>query len=228
MLNSLNHLWGISASGIHSRQRQLDLLSHNIANVNTVGFKASQAGFQALIRNTVLTEEDAAVTVDGMPGESIQEGMGVLFTHSTHLFTQGTLNQTGDPHNMAITGDGFFQVTNPAGTVLYTRAGDFHRDLAGNLVTADGYRLQPVAAIPDDIAEIYIDPSGRILGRAAGQTNVQELGVIQLALFENPDGLENVGKNAFVPTVASGPAQQRSQPRWKQRRLERIPRRQQC
>jgi flagellar basal-body rod protein FlgG len=207
MINSLNHLWEIASSGMQSRQRQLDLLSHNIANVNTIGFKASQAGFQALIRNTVLTEEDAAVTENGLPGQSVREGMGALFTHSTHLFTQGTVTQTDDPHNLAINGDGFFQVTNPAGDILYTRAGDFHRDLAGNLVTTDGYRLQPAVAIPDAITEIYIDPSGRILGREVGNAQAQELGVIQLALFENPNGLENVGKHAFVATAASGPAQ---------------------
>lgn len=207
MLNTINHLWEIASSGIHSRQRQLDVLSHNIANVNTIGFKASQSGFQALVRNRVLTEEDAAITVDGQPGESVQEGMGTHFTHTTHLFTQGSLTRTDDPHSLAISGDGFFQVTNPAGTILYTRAGDFHRDLSGNLVTADGYRLQPAITIPDDIAEIYVDPGGRILGRADGATDVQELGVIQLALFANPDGLENVGKHAFTATAASGPAQ---------------------
>ncbi len=207
MLNTLNHLWEIAGSGLHSRQRQLDLLSHNIANVNTIGFKGSQSGFQALIRETTLTEEDAALTLNGQAGQTVQEGMGTLFTHSTRSFVQGSLTQTNNPYDLAVSGDGFFQVTNPAGTVLYTRAGNFHRDTAGNLVSVDGYRLQPVVAIPEEISEVYIDPSGRLLGHTPGETAVQELGVIQLALFANPDGLENVGNHAFTATAASGPAE---------------------
>lgn len=206
MLNTLNHLWTIASSGIHSRQRHLDLLSHNVANTNTIGFKASQAGFQALIRDRVLTAEDAAVYVNAEAGDVVQEGMGALFTHSTHLFTQGSLQLTNVPSHLTINGDGFFQVADPAGRTLYTRAGDFHRDADGRLVNANGHWLQPNVAIPADVTEIYIDSSGRIFGRANGQAAPQEYGVIQVAIFPNPDGLENVGGNAFIATEASGDA----------------------
>lgn len=206
MLNTLNHLWTIASSGLHSRQRHLDLLSHNVANTNTIGFKASQAGFQAMIRERVLTEEDAAVFVDAEAGDTVREGMGALFTHSSHLFTQGSLQQTNDPAHLAINGDGFFQVADPAGRTLYTRAGDFHRDADGRLSNANGYRLQPDVAIPAEVAEIYIDGGGRIFGRVNGEADVTQLGTIQVAIFPNPDGLENVGGNAFLATPASGDA----------------------
>jgi flagellar basal-body rod protein FlgG len=206
MLNTLNHLWTIASSGIHSRQRHLDLLSHNVANLNTIGFKASQAGFQALIRERTLTEEDAALFIDAEAGDVVQEGMGALFTHSSHLFTQGSLQQTNDPLHLAINGDGFFQVVDPAGRTLYTRSGDFHRDAEGRLVNANGYRLQPDVVIGEDVAEIYIDSAGRIFGRVVGQADVAQIEAVQVAIFPNPDGLENVGSNAFIEAEASGAA----------------------
>jgi flagellar basal-body rod protein FlgG len=117
------------------------------------------------------------------------------------------MKQSGDPLHLAIGGEGFFRVVNAAGTELYTRAGDFHRDAAGNLVNAKGYTLQPAVTIPEDIVDVYIDSAGHIWGRAEGEADVVELGVIQIALFASQDGLQNVGENAFIPTPASGPAQ---------------------
>ncbi len=207
MQNTINHLWTISSGGLHSRQRQLDVLSHNIANSNTVGFKASQSGFQALVRERVLSEDEAAVFVNANAGDVIQEGMGTFFSHSTRLFSQGSLQQTNNQHHLAINGDGFFQLTDPAGQQLYTRAGDFQRDAEGRLVNSQGYRLQPQVTVPANVGEIYIDPAGQVFGRADGEAKPALFGQIQLAIFANPDGLESVGDSALIATEASGAAQ---------------------
>nr|HRJ43859.1 flagellar hook basal-body protein [Caldilineaceae bacterium] len=139
MPTSLNQLWNVAGSGVHSQQRALEVLSHNVANSNTIGFKASQTRFQAVIREVTLNAEEAGLFTQAQPGDVIQEGMGTLLTETSHLFSQGSLQRTEQPLNLAISGEGFFQVTDPAGAIRYTRAGDFQRDGGGRLVNRDGH-----------------------------------------------------------------------------------------
>lgn len=208
MPTSMNQLWNVASSGVHSQQRGMEVLSHNISNQNTIGFKASQARFQAVIREVTLSEEDAALFVAAQPGDVIQEGMGTLFTASTHSFSQGNLQRTEGPFHLAISGEGFFQVTDAAGQLRYTRAGDFQRDGDGNLVNSQGYALSPAIAIPEAITETYIDANGQVLGRTPGaDEEPQVLGTVQIASFANVDGLVNVGQNTFVPGPNSGAAE---------------------
>ena len=167
---------------MHSQQRYLEILSHNVANNNTVGFKASQARFQSVIRDVTLNAEEAGLFTTAQPGDVIQEGMGTLLTETTHSFSQGSLQRTGQPFHMAIDGEGFFQVTDAAGQVRYTRSGDFQRDAAGRLVNSEGYVLTPAITIPADAKETYIDSVGRVLGQPAeGADEPQLFGAIQLA-----------------------------------------------
>ncbi|RMH46835.1 MAG: flagellar hook-basal body complex protein [Gammaproteobacteria bacterium] len=208
MPTNLNQLWMVAGSGIFSQQRHIDMISHNVANANTVGFKASQAGFQSVIREVALSRQDANLFEQAQPGDTIQEGLGTVLTQTTHRFVQGPLERTNQPFNLAINGDGFFQITDREGRVLYTRAGDFQRDAQGRLVNSEGFFLNPQIEIPENVVETYIDSEGRVLGLMADpEEPPQELGVIQLASFANPDGLLNVGHNSFEATLASGPAQ---------------------
>ena len=208
MPSSLNQLWTVAESGVQSQQRHIEILSHNVANNNTVGFKASQARFQAVIREVTLNAEDAGLFTTAQPGDVIQEGMGTLLTETTRSFAQGSMQRTGQPFHMAINGEGFFQVTDADGQLRYTRSGDFQRDATGHLVNGDGYRLTPAITLPADVTETYVDSNGRVLGPPAeGADEPQVFGAIQLASFANVDGLVNVGENSFVPGPASGPAQ---------------------
>lgn len=207
MPTSLNQLWNVAGSGVHSRQRALEVISHNVANSNTAGFKAGQARFQAVIRQVTLGTEDAALFTTAQPGDLIQEGMGTLLTETTHSFAQGALEHSSRPFHVAISGEGFFQVTDAAGELRYTRTGDFQRDAAGRLVNSQGQVLTPAIAIPADVTESYIDGNGRVWGRPAGGDEPQLYGTVQIATFANVDGLVNVGENGFVPGPASGAAQ---------------------
>jgi flagellar basal-body rod protein FlgG len=208
MPTSINQLWNVAGSGVHSQQRYMEVVSHNIANNNTIGFKASQARFQAVIREATLNAEDAGLFVAAQPGDVIQEGMGTLLTATSHAFYQGSLQSTGEPFHMAISGEGFFQVTNPEGQVRYTRAGDFQRDAEGRLVNSQGHFLTPPITIPEEVTETYVDADGRVLGAPANEGEAPQLfGTVQIASFANEDGLVNVGENSFVPGVASGPAE---------------------
>ncbi|MBX3052704.1 MAG: flagellar hook basal-body protein [Caldilineaceae bacterium] len=205
---SLNQLWNVAGSGVHSQQRAMEVLSNNIANNNTVGFKASQSRFQAVIREVTLNEDDAGLFVTAQAGDVIQEGMGTLLTETTHIFSQGTMQRTEQPFHMAISGDGFFQVVNGDGQVRYTRAGDFRQDADGRLVNSEGHYLTPAITIPADVSETYVDASGRVLGRPAQAGDEPLLlGTIEIAQFDNPDGLINGGQNGFIANDVSGQAQ---------------------
>ncbi len=208
MPTNLNQLWFVAGSGVYGQQRHMEIISNNVANANTLGFKASQVGFQAVIREATLNQEDAALFEQANPGDVIQEGLGVVFTQTPRLFVQGNLERTDQPHHLAIKGDGFFQVVDQEGRLRYTRAGDFQQDGQGRLVNGEGFFLSPQVQIPPEIVETYIDANGRILGRTADENAApQEIGQVQIATFANPEGLDHVGRNSFVPTAISGPAQ---------------------
>ncbi len=192
-----------SRTGMIGQQLQLDVISNNLANVNTAGFKKARAQFEDLFYQTI--REVGAETADGgQVPTGVQVGMGVRPTAVHRIFTQGDFQQTGNELDWAIEGDGFFQVLRN-GEEYYTRAGNFKKDADGYIVTANGDRLQPEFAIPEGTNAISIDSGGLLVALDADQNS---LGSVQITLntFINPAGLKAQGANLFTETDASGEA----------------------
>lgn len=192
-----------AASGMEAQQYNMDTISNNLANVNTTGFRRNEARFQDLVYQE-MRAPGSPVGASVVPvGQDV--GLGVKVGSSEKIFTQGNMIQTGNPLDMAIQGDGFFQVTMPDGTTAYTRDGSFKQDANGALVTADGYFLQPQITIPQNAQSVSIGSDGTVTAKVPGSTQPQQLGQIQLARFVNPAGLSPVGgQNLYSQTAASG------------------------
>jgi flagellar basal-body rod protein FlgG len=191
-----------AASGMDAQQFNMDTISNNLANVNTTGFRGNQARFQDLVYQQIQapgTPVGASVVPVGQ-----EVGLGVKVGSSEKIFTQGNLVQTGNNLDLAIQGDGFFQVTMPDGTTAYTRDGSFNRDANGAIVTANGYFLQPQITIPQNAQSISVGQDGTVTAMVPGSTQPQQLGTITLARFVNPAGLAPQGSNLFTQTAASG------------------------
>lgn len=202
----LGSLWS-AATGMKAQQINIDVCSSNLANVNTPGFKKSRAEFQDLMYLT--TREAGAPTNTGTrtPVGS-QIGMGVRSVAIARVFSQGDFQQTDNPFDLNISGDGFFQVQLGDGTVAYTRDGGFKTDASGQLVTNEGYLVVPNITLPANATaeNMTITAEGRVTVKG-GDGNQQEIGQIQLVRFLNPAGLSGMGHNLFRPTEASGEAQ---------------------
>jgi flagellar basal-body rod protein FlgG len=192
-----------AASGMEAQQFQMDTISNNLANVNTTGFKENQARFQDLVYQE-LRAPGTPVGASLVPvGQDV--GLGVKVGASEKIFTQGNIVQTGNPLDLAIEGDGFFQITMPDGTTAYTRDGSFNRDANGAIVTADGYFLQPQITIPQNAQNVQVGQDGTVTATVPGSNLPQQLGQIQLARFVNPAGLSPIGgHNLYTQTAASG------------------------
>jgi flagellar basal-body rod protein FlgG len=191
-----------AATGMQAQQFNLDTISNNLANVNTTGFRANQARFQDLIYQQ-MRAPGSPVGASVIPvGQDV--GLGSKVASSAKLFTQGSLVQTSNPLDVAIQGDGFFQITLPDGTTGYTRDGSFKVDSNGTLVTSDGYLLNPQITIPGQAVNVSINPDGTVNALLPGQTQPQQVGQINLARFVNPAGLQPNGQNNFLQTAASG------------------------
>ena len=199
MLKALN----TAATGMVAQQTRIDVTANNMANVNTSGFRRARAEFQDLLYQQI--RRPGGQTADGgtLP-TGVQVGHGVRTASTTHIHQQGSLQQTEGPLDLAIEGSGFFAITRPNGDIAYTRAGNLKTDAQGQLVTVDGYPLDPNITIPTDATSVTITPDGLVSVTTAGQTTSQEVGQLQLANFANPAGLEAVGRSMFVPTTASG------------------------
>lgn len=191
-----------AATGMQAQQFNLDTISNNLANVNTTGFRANQARFQDLIYQQ-LKAPGSPVGASVIPvGTDV--GLGAKVASSAKLFTQGTLIQTDNPLDIAIQGDGFFQVTEPDGTTAYTRDGSFKIDANGGIVTSDGYLLNPQITIPQQAINVSVGTDGTVEATLPGQTQPQQIGQINLARFVNNAGLQAQGNNLFTQTAASG------------------------
>jgi flagellar basal-body rod protein FlgG len=191
-----------AASGMQAQQFNIDTISNNIANVNTTGFRGNSARFQDLIYQQLRA---AGTPVGASVVPVAQEvGLGVSVGSSAKIFTQGTIQQTSNPLDIAIEGDGFFQVTKPDGTIAYTRDGSFNRDANGSVVTSDGYFLNPQITIPQNALQVSVGSDGTVTALLPGQQAPQTLGQIQLVRFTNPAGLSPQGQNLFLQTGASG------------------------
>lgn len=194
-----------AATGSQTQQFNIDVIANNVANVNTAGFKKARAEFQDLMSQTyavpgAIGEQGTTVPV------GIQVGLGAKVSATQRIFLPGSIAQTGNPLDMAIDGEGFYQVTLDDGSTAYTRDGSFKRDASGALVTSDGYPLKPGITIPQDATEIVIDKNGKVMVRQPGSPDLKDQGTIQLARFSNPAGLEEKGHNLFLATPASGDA----------------------
>ncbi len=194
-----------AASGMQAQQTNLDTIANNLANSSTSGFRSSRMQFQDLIYQNIIMPGAAAsqqTTVEA----GLQVGLGTRASASEVLQLQGDLTATGNQLDIAIEGNGFFQVLLPSGETAYTRAGSFHTDAQGNVVTADGNPLQPAITIPQSATTVTIAADGTVSVTVPGQTAAQQVGNIQLALFPNPGGLSSSGGSLFLATTASGDA----------------------
>jgi flagellar basal-body rod protein FlgG len=189
-----------------AQQQRIDIIANNLANVNTTGFKKSRADFQDLLYQQVRAPGTSSAQGVSVPG-GIQIGTGVRTAATHRTFTTGDLQQTGNQFDLAIEGNGFFQVTMPDGTPAFTRSGNFEVDQEGQIVTPDGHPLDPAIAIPPGATAVTVGEDGTVSVQLDGETAATELGQIQLANFVNPGGLMAVGRNFLVPTTASGDPQ---------------------
>jgi flagellar basal-body rod protein FlgG len=199
MMRALN----TAATGMQAQQTNVDVIAHNLANVNTTGFRRERAEFEDLIYQTVRTPGGTLGEGQRLP-TGIQIGEGVRNVSTTQIHMQGSLVQDGGSLDLAISGAGFFQVQKPGGQIGYTRAGDFKTDQDGRLVTVDGFTVEPSVVIPTNATAITISQDGIISVNTPNQTNAQEVGQIQLANFANPAGLIAIGNTMFLPSDASG------------------------
>src|SRR5262245_20347729 len=194
-----------TATGMKAQQTMVDMIANNIANVNTAGFKKSQASFEDLLYVTLQAPGLARGTGDTAVPGGTQIGSGSRLSGTTKVFSAGTLEITDRNLDVAIDGEGFFAVVMPDGFTGYTRDGTFHLNADGKLVTGQGHVLLPEITVPADTLEINIDPEGRVSGRTAGNVDVAtQFGQITIHRFINPSGMLAIGGNVARPTEASG------------------------
>lgn len=198
----IRSLW-VSKTGLDAQQTQLDVISNNLANVSTAGYKRSRAVFEDLLYQTV-RQPGAQSTQQTQLPTGLQLGTGVRPVATERLFSQGNLQNTANPLDVAINGQGFFQVSLPDGTTAYTRDGSFHLDSQGQIVTSSGYALSPAITIPANAQTITIGRDGIVSVTQPGQAAPTQVGTIQLATFINASGLQARGENLYVETASSG------------------------
>jgi flagellar basal-body rod protein FlgG len=186
-----------------AQQLNLDNIANNLANSSTAGFRRRRVQFSDLMYQNVVMP-GAAATQQTTVAAGLQIGLGAKPGASEIVQAQGDFSTTGNPLDLAIKGQGFFQVTMPNGEIAYTRAGTFHLDAQGNMVTSNGNPLEPAITIPTDASSITIGEDGTVSVTQPGQTQAQQVGNIQLALFPNAGGLNSIGQNLFLQTSASG------------------------
>ncbi|HET8612654.1 MAG TPA: flagellar basal-body rod protein FlgG [Sphingomonas sp.] len=203
MTNAALH---VARTGLDAQQDRMRVIANNIANVNTTGFKRDRANFETLAYQAI-TQPGATSAGDDKYTQGLELGSGVKMTGTSRTDTQGSITQTGNALDLAIQGNGFFQVQQPDGTIAYTRDGSFSVSAEGQIVTQDGRPLIPNIQIPDGATNITIGADGTVSATTAGATEATQLGKIQLASFVNPTGLQAIGGNLLTETQASGTPQ---------------------
>lgn len=194
-----------AATGMQAQQINIDTIANNIANVNTTGFKQGRAEFQDLLYQNIRPAGTASSSSTSYP-VGLQLGLGTRPVATGRIYRQGDFRQTENPLDLVIEGKGFFQIRMPSGELAYTRDGSFHVNAEGAMVTADGNPLEPQIKIPVDAQEIVIGSDGTVSVTQAGQSAAQQVGSLQIANFQNPSGLNAIGRNLLMPTGASGDA----------------------
>jgi flagellar basal-body rod protein FlgG len=203
MTNAALH---VARTGLDAQSARMRVIANNLANVNTAGFKRDRAEFETLAYQT-MTAAGAPSSAEARYATGLSLGSGVQMTGTARVNSQGALNTTDNPFDLAIEGDGFFQITLADGRTAYTRAGNFKKSAEGQIVTSDGLPLQPQIQVPEGAESITIGEDGTVSAQVAGQAEPTELGQIELARFVNAAGLQALGNNLFVETASSGAAQ---------------------
>jgi flagellar basal-body rod protein FlgG len=198
----IRSLW-IAKTGLDAQQTNLDVIANNLANVSTNGFKRAHAVFEDLLYQT-LRQPGAQSSQQSTIPSGLTIGSGVRPISTERIFTQGNLNQTGNGLDIAINGQGFFQIQMPDGTLAYTRDGSFQKDSTGQVVTSSGYTLSPALTIPSNATSVTISRDGIVSVMQAGAAAPTQIGTIQIANFVNVGGLQSTGENLFVETASSG------------------------
>ena len=196
----------VARTGLEAQDARMRVIANNLSNVGTTGFKRDRANF------ATLAYQDARVAGQRSSGETayatgLNLGTGVALQSTSQIVTQGSLNTTGNGLDLALDGDGYFQVEMPGGQLGYTRAGNFTRSAEGQIVTQQGYVVQPAITVPEGAGSITVSPDGIVTVMLAGEAEPAELGQLQVASFANPAGLQAIGDNFLVETAASGAAQ---------------------
>lgn len=191
-----------AASGMSAQQLNLDTIANNLANSSTTGFRQLRLEFQDMLYQNLITPGAAQSQTTVSAG--LQVGLGTRSAATEVIMTQGELNQTNNPLDLAIEGNGFFEVQRPDGTIAYTRAGQFYLNNQGTIVTTDGDPLLPTITVPANATAVTVTQYGVVNATLPGQTNPTQLGQIQLAIFANPGGLQLIGGNLLQDTLSSG------------------------
>ena len=198
-------LW-VAKTGLDAQQTRMSVVSNNLANVNTTGFKQDRAVFEDLLYQNV-RQSGGNTSQDTILPSGMNLGTGVRVVATEKLFTQGSVNQTGNAMDVAINGRGFFQILKPNGDLAYTRDGTFQLNDQGQLVTSSGYTVQPGITVPDGAQSITIGTDGVVSVKLAGQAAPSQVGTLEISDFINPVGLQPIGENLYVETASSGTAQ---------------------
>ncbi len=198
-------LWA-AKTGLDAQQTQMAVVSNNLANVNTTGYKKSRAVFEDLMYQNV-RQVGAATSQDTQAPSGLSLGTGVRVVATEKVYTQGSFNETGNALDVAISGRGFFQVAMPDGTMAYTRDGSFQVNSQGQLVTSSGYAVQPSISIPQGAQSITIASDGTVSATLTGESSATQVGTLQLTDFVNPAGLQPRGENLLMESGSSGAAQ---------------------
>lgn len=199
----IKSLW-TAKTGLEAQQTKMDVVANNLANVGTNGFKKSRAVFEDLLYQN-LRQPGAWASAQNTLPSGMQVGTGVRPVATERLHTQGGLEQTDNSRDLAINGQGFFQILMPDGTVAYTRDGSFQLDENGQMVTAGGYPLDPAIFVPEEALSITVSRDGIVSITEPNNNQSQQIGQISLSTFVNPAGLESIGENLYLETTASGP-----------------------
>ncbi|MBI5639112.1 MAG: flagellar basal-body rod protein FlgG [Nitrospirae bacterium] len=194
-----------AATGMEAQKLNIDVISNNLSNVNTVGYKRSRADFQELLYQTLRTPGATSAEGSEIPS-GIQVGLGVRPVAVQKMFQQGDFVHTGNSLDLVIEGDGFFQVLMPDGTIGYSRSGAFKMDSEGRIVNSDGYPMEPAITIPSNTVTTTVGSDGKVTVLQAGSNTPTEIGQIEIARFINPGGLNAMGRNLYLPTASSGEA----------------------
>lgn len=192
-----------AASGMAAQQMNIDNVAHNLANVNTTGYKKSRVEFEDLVYQQIKAPGSQSSTTGESP-IGLEVGLGTKPLATARDFQTGNLRATNNPLDLAIEGRGFFQVTLPDGQTAYTRAGALHLSAEGQVVTADGFPVEPAITIPENAVSVTVSKDGIVSVKVGGESAPQQVGTIELATFQNPAGLQALGGNLFTVTTASG------------------------
>lgn len=194
----------IAATGMNAQQKNLEVIAHNIANINTTGFKRARAEFSDLLYQTERAQGVPGRANQNIIPEGAHVGTGVRTAAVRHVHLQGNLAATGNKFDLALTGNGWFQVEGTDGQIYYTRSGAFNTNANGELVNLDGNLVSPNITVPQDTTEVIVNETGQVFARVGGEADLQELGQITIAAFANDAGLTPLGNNLFAVSAASG------------------------